>query len=103
MVISDKLKARRKENGYSRSKPQDITQEELIKEMERLTNLGWICFVKWTCERCQERVTCDLPNTIFTKGYEHTEKDDGTKCGCVSYPERFGLLIMGQINKCSIK
>lgn len=68
--------------------------EQLKKAMEKLIADGLICYVKWTCQGCGERVTCTTHNALFIEGYEHTEKKDGSPCGFVSYPEKFGLLVM---------
>lgn len=68
--------------------------EQLKKAMEDLISRGFTCYVKWTCEGCGERVTCTTSNAIFTEGYEHTEKKDGSECGFVTYPEKYGLVIM---------
>ena len=66
----------------------DISKEELISQMKERANEGWTCFVKWTCEKCGERVACNSPNEFFEQGYIHEE------CGHNSHPKRFGLLLM---------
>lgn len=75
----------------------DWEQDKLLAEMEKLSVQGCACFVKWTCEGCGERVTCDKPNTFFTKGFRHTMKSDNTHCGHISFPTKFGLMIMTAI------
>lgn len=75
-------------------KHKDLETSELLKEMEKKIKEGFTCFVKWTCEKCNERVTCTTPNAFFTKGFCHQEKSDGSPCGFVSYPKKFGLAIM---------
>jgi hypothetical protein len=71
----------------------DLPAEEIIKLMKEKIEEGWICFVKWTCEDCGERVACNTANAFFMDGYTHEE------CGHTSHPDKFGLLIMGKIEK----
>ena len=73
----------------------DIDVFQLAVEMEQLVRRGFLVFVKWDCEKCGERVTCEQPNKIFTEGYTHTEKKDGTPCGHTSFPAKFGMMVMG--------
>lgn len=75
----------------------EYNQEELIEAMKKFIDEDFICYVKWTCEGCGERVTCSTHNAIFTEGYRHTEKADGSPCGFVSYPEKFGMVVMKAI------
>lgn len=72
----------------------DLSIGELIPLMEDLISKGFEVFVKWTCEVCGERVTTNEPNCFFTKGYNHEEKADGSPCGHISFPKKFGLLVM---------
>ena len=74
--------------------PQNISKDELIKSMDRWINEGAEVFVKWTCPACGERVMCDTPNTFYTDGFLHSEKEDGSVCGCLYYGENgFGFLL----------
>jgi len=76
----------------------DLPEEEILKQMEEHINKGRTCFIKWVCQGCNERVTCDTPNAFFTEGFTHTEKEDGTKCGFTSFPDKFGLVVMFKLN-----
>jgi len=69
----------------------DLPTEEIIDLMQDWIGRGFICFVKYICENCHERVTCTTPNAFFTNGYKH---DD---CGHTSFPKVFGLVVMGRI------
>ena len=70
----------------------NLSQEEVIKQMDAKIYMGWSCFIKWTCESCGERVTCSTPNGFFTKGYTHDE------CGHTSHPKVFGILVMQSLD-----
>lgn len=65
----------------------DLPAEKIIKLAEKLISKGWTIRVKWVCESCNDRVTCNTPNAFFTEGYRH---DD---CGHTSFPVRFGLMV----------
>lgn len=71
----------------------EYNQEELLKAMEELASQGFSVFVKWTCKKCSERVICDTPNAFYTKGFLHTEKEDGSICNYTSFPDKFGLMV----------
>ena len=71
----------------------DLSGEKIIELMRKLISRGFVCFVKYTCEKCGERVTCTQPNSFFTNGYTHDE----TYCGHTSFPDKFGLIVMGRI------
>jgi len=66
----------------------DLSQRKIIEKMKKFIDQGWLCFIKWTCDKCGERVTCNTPNAFFTEGYTHEE------CGHTSYPKKFGLMII---------
>ena len=72
----------------------DLDFYELVKYMKKIADEGNLGYVKWTCEGCGERVTCDKPNAIFTEGYCHTEKKDGSECGYTTFPEKYGVLLI---------
>jgi len=44
---------------------------------------GTAFFQKWTCVRCGERVTGNVPNELFTMGH-HEERADGSFCGGIT-------------------
>lgn len=71
----------------------DLSIKELIPLMKDLISKGFEVFVKWTCP-CGERITTDEPNCFFTKGFLHTKKANGNKCGIKSFPTKFGLLVI---------
>jgi hypothetical protein len=75
----------------------DLPTEEIIGMMQDLSSKGFACFVKWVCEACGERVTCNEPNIFFTEGYTHEEKGDGSPCGHTSFPDKFGLMVMTRV------
>lgn len=66
----------------------DLKQEEIIELMKETIKRKGLCFVKYTCGRCRERVTCSTPNAFFTEGYIHED------CGFTSFPTEFGLSVM---------
>jgi hypothetical protein len=66
----------------------DLPKAELLVRMQELINAGWTVFVKFTCLHCGSRQTSDTPNKLHLGGYTCEE------CGKVSYPIRYGLLIM---------
>lgn len=72
----------------------NIPKIELLEMMEEMIAKGWDVFVKWECELCHERVTLDSPNCFYTCGFLHTLKENGERCGKISYPDKFGLLVM---------
>jgi len=72
----------------------EYSEKELLKSMEDLISKGFVVFVKWTCEKCLERATCDTPNAFYTQGFTHTKKSDGSICGHTSFPKKFGIVIM---------
>jgi hypothetical protein len=68
----------------------DLPPEEIVTLMEKLITEGFSVYVKWVCEGCGERVTCNNANSFFLKGWKH----EGWKhedCGFVSFPKRYGL------------
>jgi len=69
-------------------KYQDLPQEEIVEMMKDMIGKGFDCYVKWTCEKCGGRATCNLPNIFFTKGLTHEN------CGHTSNPTKFGLMVM---------
>jgi len=70
------------------NKIKDVSKDEILSQMKKCIDTGWTCFVKWTCEKCGERVTCNTPNAFFTEGYIHED------CGHISFPNKFGLVII---------
>ena len=66
----------------------DLPQEEIVEMMEDMINKGFTCYVKWTCEKCGKRATCNTPNVFFTEGLTHED------CGHTTYPTKFGLMVM---------
>jgi len=69
----------------------DVSKKEAIKIMERISQKGNLGYIKWDCELCHERVTNIEPNVFNEGGYQHTEKSDGTNCGHLSFPKKFGV------------
>ena len=74
-----------------KTKYRDLPTEEIIEMMKDMIDKGFQCFIKWTCENCGERVTSNTPNVFFTQGYLHED------CSHVSFPEKFGLMVMTKI------
>jgi hypothetical protein len=64
----------------------DYPVDEVCAEMDRLIKQGCIVFVKYTCDKCGERVTSNVPNSFAREGYIHEEKGDGTPCGHLTVP-----------------
>lgn len=75
----------------------DMSKEVLLDLMEELIAEDWVVYVKWNCEKCLERATSDTPNAFFTEGFFHSVKSDGERCGKISHPNKFGLMIMKDI------
>lgn len=70
--------------------------DEIIKMVESIAEKGGQAYIKWTCPRCGERVTCSDANTIYQKGYGHEERENGTYCGEIYRGDKFGLLVVFQ-------
>jgi len=66
--------------------PKDVPEEEIIAFMEARIKEGWICYVKWTCEKCGARCASNTPNTFNKGGYKHEE------CGHTSSPKGYGVM-----------
>lgn len=49
---------------------------------------GILCYLKWTCPGCGDRVTANNPNSFATQGYLHED------CGYVYKGDQFGLMIV---------
>ena len=59
---------------------------------------GHIVYQKWTCAKCGERVTANIPNMITQNG-RHEEKADGSPCGHITDCAKAGgnyMLIMAR-------
>jgi len=69
----------------------DLSITEIAEMMNYAIEKGWECFIKWECECCGDRVTCNTPNSVFTEGYLHED------CGHTSFPDKFGLMVMKSI------
>jgi ribosomal protein L37E len=80
-------------------KHNDLEIPELLIQMNKMISQGWNVYIKWQCEACHERVTCETPNTFFKEGFVHTEKADGTSCGHTSFPKKFGMMIERELRQ----
>ena len=69
----------------------DLPTNEILKMMKDMIEKGFSCYIKWVCEKCGERVTSNTPNAFFTEGYFHED------CGHTSFPDEFGLMVMGVV------
>jgi len=78
--------------------PKDVP---LVEALEMLRDLpeGSLWYLKWTCPKCGERVTCNEPKTVYTRGYLHQEKANGEPCGALYTGQMFGcFLVLGMGN-----
>jgi len=74
---------------YGPAKPtNDKPREEIEKIVRERNARSWTCFVKWTCAGCGERCASEEPNIVRDE-YRHE------KCGHVTRPEVFGILMVG--------
>lgn len=78
----------------------DVHKDILIKQMNEVlrTKPNARCFVKWTCTRCGDRVTSNVPNVFNTGGYLHEERESGDVCGGVYTGNYYGLAILLVLN-----
>ena len=82
----------------------DLPLEDIIAQMNEVIPDGHICFLKWTCPGCDERVTASDPNTAYRAGAKHTERDDGSECGWIyDGSNGWGLLIIFQFPRGAIQ
>jgi hypothetical protein len=58
---------------------------ECNRAVERVLrdNPGSAFYQKWTCSKCGERVTGNIPNKLFWEGH-HEERADGSPCGGIT-------------------
>lgn len=73
----------------------DVPLEEIIKLVEKVLSRDptALCFVKWTCPQCGERVDSSQPNVICTSGYVHED------CGYHYKGELYGLMVIRGLNE----
>jgi hypothetical protein len=57
--------------------PKDFPFEEARAGADKWINDGFDVYQKFTCEKCGQRLTMDVPNAFFTSG-------DCDKCGHVT-------------------
>lgn len=55
----------------------DYPFDEIVEAVERHAQNGFNCYQKFTCEKCGERLTMDIPNMLFERG-------TCDKCGHIS-------------------
>lgn len=73
---------------------QDRHIRDILPELAEWVQLGAICYIKWTCPKCGERVLSEDPNVFCDRGYLHSEKQDGSECGFVYFGDQFGLAVV---------
>ena len=75
--------------------PKDLPLDEALAMLATLPE-GVLWYLKWTCPKCKERVTCNEPMTVYKQGYIHEEREDGSPCGELYTGNMFGcFLVMG--------
>jgi hypothetical protein len=42
--------------------------DEIVKAVEENSRKGWMCYQKFTCAGCGQRLTMDVPNVLFEQG-----------------------------------
>lgn len=67
----------------------DYPIEEVLANIEKQAALGFLCFVKYTCDGCGARNTSDEPNTFCTKGYVCQS------CQHLTVPQGINFLLIG--------
>ena len=65
---------------------QDHPIPEVLANIEAKIKEGWICFVKFTCEKCGSRQTSDTPNSYAALGYTCEE------CGHLTQPKGINFM-----------
>lgn len=78
---------------------QDYAIDVIIKAMDEMIEKGFDVYVKWTCDKCGERCTSNIPNVYNTGGYIHEEREDGTVCGYLTYPIGINYFIVTASNR----
>lgn len=66
----------------------DYPVAEVLANMEAQANQGALCYVKYTCEGCQQRQTSDEANTWRQDGYICSE------CGHLTKPTMINFLLI---------
>lgn len=72
----------------------DFPWEQIVKKVADLVSEGHLCYQKFSCEKCDERLGIDRPNTLYETG--HCDK-----CGHITNIKERGcnyLLVMN-LNK----
>lgn len=69
-------------------KPYDVPFDKATEQAIQAANMGVThVILEWTCGRCGERSQIELPRVqgekvlAFYEWLDHTEKEDGSKCG----------------------
>ena len=47
----------------------DYPLDDIAASMQKQIARGAVCYQKWTCANCGERVTGNTPDKVFTQGY----------------------------------
>ena len=66
----------------------DLPLDEWARKADELITAGCVVWAKFTCLHCGARQTADTPNGVCTGGYSCEE------CRQISYPEKFGMIVM---------
>lgn len=85
-----------KDRDPGQSKPKDIPWKDLIARMEELAKEGHQVFLKWTCEKCKQRVMAEKPNQVSTQ-----MKHDEPECGHITDVTKTGggfVLVMRDLS-----
>ena len=61
----------------------DYPFQEIVAAVDKLAAKGALCYQKFTCEKCGERLTMDEPNVLYKTG-------TCDKCGHVTNIEKNG-------------
>jgi len=76
--------------------PEDKTYEELLPQCINLLENGHSFWAKFTCQHCGARQTSDTKN-VFHASYSCEE------CGKISHPDKYGLMIMFNLQSSSVQ
>jgi len=67
----------------------DYPIKMIAEGMEQQRKRGAVTFQKWTCSGCGERVTSNVPDTVY-RAARHEDREDGTQCGAITDIEKQG-------------
>jgi acetone carboxylase gamma subunit len=82
--------------GPSAGKPKDYPFSEIAKSVKREADLGHLCYQKFTCAGCGQRLTMEAPNVLYRTG-------TCDKCGHVTDIEAQGCNFMIEMHNMTLE